>query len=207
MRQAFCSRDEDGHIQRNSSGEKVVVLREWAFLLGPQRVASRRQSTGRADWEKLPWTGHLCFLFTRAWEIGRLRSYYKKERKINLVRGILDECRCYHTDWVRGAGEPLGWDEKFDINRDQWPEQLGRGVLPGDPTDWGGGETEDGTIYIYIDSTQECKRKTYICVYIYVHEKLHMYIHTLGGVGWLRGCRLSWVPTPPQRTPPNLAPT
>ena len=120
----ICSRDEDGHIQRNSSGEKVVVLREWAFLLGPQRVALRRQSIGRADWEKLPWTGHLCCLFTRAWEIGRRRSYYKKEGTVNLVRGILDECRYYHTDWLRGAGEPLGWDERFDINRDQWPEQL-----------------------------------------------------------------------------------
>ena len=146
----ICSRDEDGHIQRNSSGEKVVVLREWASLLGPQRVALRRQSIGRADWEKLPWTGHLCYLFSRAWEIGRLRSYYKKEGKINLVRGILDECRCCHTDWLRGAGEPLGWDEKFDINRDQWPEQLGRGCYLGTQPIGGGGETEDGTIYIYI---------------------------------------------------------
>ena len=104
----ICSRDEDGHIQRNSSGEKVVVLREWAFLLGPQRVALRRQSIGRADWEKLPWTGHLCYLFTRSWEIGRLRSHYKKAGNINLVRELLDECRYYHTDWMRRAGEPLG---------------------------------------------------------------------------------------------------
>ena len=71
----ICSRDEDGHIQRNSSGEKVVVLREWAFLLGPQRVALRRQSIGRADWEKLPWTGHLCYLSTKSWEMGRLYFY------------------------------------------------------------------------------------------------------------------------------------
>ena len=71
----ICSRDEDGHIQRNSSGEKVVVLREWASLLGPQRVALRRQSIGRADWEKLPWTGHLCYLFTKSWEMGRLYFY------------------------------------------------------------------------------------------------------------------------------------
>jgi hypothetical protein len=25
---------------------------------------------------------------------------------------------------MRGAGEPLGWDERFEINRYQWPEQL-----------------------------------------------------------------------------------
>ena len=39
-------------------------------LLGPQRVALRRQSIGHADWKKLPWTEHLCYLFTRSWEIG-----------------------------------------------------------------------------------------------------------------------------------------
>ena len=119
-----CSHGEDGQLEKNSSGEKVVVLREWGRLLGPQRVALRRQSIGRADWEKLPWTGHLCYLFTRSWEIGRLRSYYKKTGSINLLRELLDECRYYHTDWMRGAGEPLGWDERFDIDRDQWHEQL-----------------------------------------------------------------------------------
>ena len=40
------------------------------------------------------------------------------------MRGILDECRYYNTDWLRGAGEPLSWDERFDINQDQWHEQL-----------------------------------------------------------------------------------
>jgi len=111
-----CSRNEDGQIEKNSSGEKIVVLREWGKLLGPQRVALRWQSIGRADWEKLPWTGHLCYLFTRSWEIGRLRSHYKKAGNINLVRELLDECRYYHTDWMRRAGEPLGWDERFDID-------------------------------------------------------------------------------------------
>ena len=61
----ICARSEDGQIEPNYSGEKVV----WAYLLGPQRVALRRQSIGCADWEKLPWTGHLCYLFTRGWEI------------------------------------------------------------------------------------------------------------------------------------------
>ena len=111
-----CSRNEDGQIEKNSSGEKIVVLREWGRLLGPQRVALRWQSIGRAEWEKLPWTGPLCYLFTRSWEIGRLRSHYKKAGNINLVRERLDECRYYHTDWMRGAGEPLGWDERFDID-------------------------------------------------------------------------------------------
>jgi len=49
----ICARTEDGQIEPNSSGEKVVVLREWGYLPGPERVALRRQSIGRADWEKL----------------------------------------------------------------------------------------------------------------------------------------------------------
>ena len=78
----ICARTEDGQIEPNSSGEKVVVLREWGYLPGPERVALRRQSIGRADWEKLPWTGHLCYLFTRAWEMGRLRAHYHKNASV-----------------------------------------------------------------------------------------------------------------------------
>ena len=55
---SFGARDEDGEIIKNSSGEKVIVPREWSYLLSPQRIALRRQAIGRADWEKLPWTGH-----------------------------------------------------------------------------------------------------------------------------------------------------
>ena len=57
----ICAQSEGGQIDPNYSGE--------AYLLGPQRVALGRQSIERADWEKLPWTGHLCFLVTRGWEI------------------------------------------------------------------------------------------------------------------------------------------
>ena len=71
----ICARYEDGRIKPNHYGEKVITLREWAYLLSPQRVALRRQSIGRADWEKLPWTGHLCYLFTKSWEMGRLYFY------------------------------------------------------------------------------------------------------------------------------------
>ena len=34
-----------------------------------QRLILRHQDIGRPAWEKLPWTGHLCYLFTRAWEV------------------------------------------------------------------------------------------------------------------------------------------
>jgi len=75
----ICARQEDGEIMKNSSGEKIIVLREWNCLLSAQKIALRRQSIGRADWEKLPWTGHLCLPFTRAWEIGRMLTHLKRE--------------------------------------------------------------------------------------------------------------------------------
>jgi hypothetical protein len=118
----ICARTEDGQIEPNSSGEKVVVLREWGYLPGPERVALRRQSIGRADWEKLPWTGHLCYLFTRAWEMGRLRAHYHKTRQFDKLNGFLEDCRYYCTDWMRGQGEPPGWEDRFDIDRERWSE-------------------------------------------------------------------------------------
>ena len=35
----------------------MIVLREWNLLLSSQKIALRRQSITRSDWEKLPWTG------------------------------------------------------------------------------------------------------------------------------------------------------
>ena len=118
----ICARYEDGSIKPNHYGEKVITLREWAYLLGPQRISLRRQSIGRADWEKLPWTGHLCYLFTRSWEMGRLRSYYLKSLQFNKLTYFLDDCRYNHTDWMRGQGEPPGWEDRFSIDREQWSE-------------------------------------------------------------------------------------
>ena len=109
----ICVRYEDGSIKPNCNGEKVITLREWAFLLSPQRVALRRQPIGRADWEKLPWTGHLRYLFTRRWEMGRLRSYCLKNRRYNHLENFLGDCRYSHTDWMRGQGEPYGWEDRF----------------------------------------------------------------------------------------------
>ena len=49
-----CAREESGELIKNSSGEKVIVLREWNLLLSSQKIALRRQSITRSDWEKLP---------------------------------------------------------------------------------------------------------------------------------------------------------
>ena len=117
-----CSRDEDGHVEMNSSGEKIIVLREWEKLLGHQKVSLKRQSIGRADWEELPWTGHLCYLFTRSWEMGRVRADHHKEQHYGAVSNLLDECRYSGTDWMRGQDEPEGWEDRLSFDRDQWPE-------------------------------------------------------------------------------------
>ena len=114
----ICAREENGEIIKNSTGEKVIVLREWNCLLSPQKIALRRQSIGRADWEKLPWTGHLCFLFTRSWEMGGMLALAKRENRIQTMNSFFDSCRRYGTDWMRGQVPPQAWDQRNSIDRD-----------------------------------------------------------------------------------------
>ena len=120
----ICAREENGELIKNSSGEKVIVLREWNLLLTPQQIALRRQSITRADWEKLPWTGHLCLLFTRAWEIGRMLAHFHREGNIEAMEGYLDSCRRHWTDWMRGQVAPPGWEDRFSISREDWREKF-----------------------------------------------------------------------------------
>ena len=120
----ICAREENGELIKNSSGEKVIVLREWNLLLSPQKIALRRQSIARADWEKLPWTGHLCLLFTRAWEIGRMLAHFHREGNIEAMEGYLDSCRRHWQDWMRGQVAPPGWEDRFSINREDWREKF-----------------------------------------------------------------------------------
>ena len=119
-----CAREENGELIKNSSGEKVIVLREWNLLLSSQKIALRRQSITRADWEKLPWTGHQCLLFTRAWEIGRMLAHFHKEQNIEAMEGYLNSCRRCWTDWMRGQVEPAGWEDRFSISREDWREKF-----------------------------------------------------------------------------------
>ena len=77
----MCSRLPDGTVELNPNGESIISLREWGYLLTYQRVHLRCQGIRRPEWEKLPWTGHLCYLFTRAWEIGRWKSQHKRTRE------------------------------------------------------------------------------------------------------------------------------
>ena len=119
-----CAREENGELIKNSSGEKVIVLREWNLLLSSQKIALRRQSITRADWEKLPWTGYQCLLFTRAWEIGRMLAHFHKEQNIEAMEGYMASCRRHWTDWMRGQVEPAGWEDRFSIRREDWREKF-----------------------------------------------------------------------------------
>ena len=87
----ICARDFAGDLKKNSCGEKIKNLREWDRLSSPQRIALRHQNIRRDEWEKLPWTGHMCYLFARAWEIVRLKSHHKREKQFDEMRNVLDE--------------------------------------------------------------------------------------------------------------------
>jgi hypothetical protein len=59
-----------------------------------------------------------------AWEMGRTLAYYKKEGLVNVMRAYFDGCRRYWTDWMRGQEEPQGWEDRFDISRENWHESF-----------------------------------------------------------------------------------
>ena len=111
----ICSRREDGSLEHNDSGERVLNLREWSFFLTDQRVTLRHQSIRRPEWEKLPWTGHLCYLFTRAWELGRWKSHHRRAREFQEMRTLQDRARASGTDWMRGQAEPGNWERRHEI--------------------------------------------------------------------------------------------
>ena len=98
----ICSRREDGSLEHNVSAERVLNLREWAYLLKSQRMKPRHQNIRRPEWKKLPWTAHLCYLFTRAWEIGRWKSHHKKAREFNEMRTLSERARARGVDGMRG---------------------------------------------------------------------------------------------------------
>ena len=90
------------NLEHNSSGERSINLRDWGYLLTGQRVILRRQDIRRLEWEKLPWPGHLCYLFTRAWEAGRWKSHHKKMGELNEMRTLWEGARARGSDWMRG---------------------------------------------------------------------------------------------------------
>ena len=85
----ICSRQADGNVELNSSGERVINLRVGL----PSWIKLRRQEIKRPEWEKLPWTGHLCYLFTTAWEIGRAKPQFKRDKDYARMRDFSENVR------------------------------------------------------------------------------------------------------------------
>ena len=101
----------------------MINLREWAFLLSHQRIKLRRQEIKRPDWEKLPWTGHLCYLFARAWEIGRAKSQFKRDKDYARMRDFSENVQRSGCDWMRGQGLPSNWENRGNIPMNSCHEQ------------------------------------------------------------------------------------
>ena len=56
--------------------------------------------------------------------MGRMLTLAKKEGRIQSMNTFLDTCRRYWTDWMRGQVPPQGWEDRFDIDRDNWRESF-----------------------------------------------------------------------------------
>ena len=87
-----------------------------------QRIALRRQGISRVEWERLPWTGHVCYLFTRAWECCRYRSKLMRDGRYDACATFLEKCREPCTDWLRGEHPPRDFENRGTIDQDQWSE-------------------------------------------------------------------------------------
>ena len=83
----------------------------------------RHQDIRRPELEKLPWTGHLCYLFTRVWEIGRQKSQLKKSAKYRDLRDLSNNLRANGCDWMRGQDEPLNEETRHEIPKNSWHEK------------------------------------------------------------------------------------
>eukprot|EP00435_Cladocopium_sp_Y103_P025756 s3538_g6.t1 len=120
----FCTKDENGVVTRTNVGEKTIILREWRGLLTNQRIALRRQGITRPEWECLPWTGHLCFIFVRAWELGRYRSFLMRRGRYNDAAVFLEGMRDNHSDWLRDLPAPVGYEDRHEIDPTLWSENF-----------------------------------------------------------------------------------
>ena len=39
------------------------------------------------------------------------------------MRAVIDAAKFNHAAWMRGAQEPLNWQNRFDIPKQNWPER------------------------------------------------------------------------------------
>ena len=120
----ICVKDNKGELQRNASEEKVINLLEWDNLEDNQVLALLRQGIGPEQWQEISWTGHFCYLFTAAWEIGRTRSLCMREEDPDESKRVLQNIRHHGWDWHRGNCEPYGYEKRHDLPRESWTPDI-----------------------------------------------------------------------------------
>ena len=47
-----------------------------------------------------------------------------KQGRYTQLDNFLYDCKVNYTDWMRGGGEPQGWEDRFSIERELWSENL-----------------------------------------------------------------------------------
>lgn len=109
-----------------SAGERVINLVRRENLLDHQTVALQRQGVDREKWEEIPWTGHMCYLFTAAWEVGRLRATFMKDEEYDACDQVLKKLHVAGFDWHHGDGEPYNWEKRCETPTEQWTEKMQR---------------------------------------------------------------------------------
>ena len=51
-------------------------------------------------------------------------QYIQKQGQVNVMRSVLDGCRRYWSDWMRGQEPPQRWEDRFAIPRENWQESF-----------------------------------------------------------------------------------
>ena len=65
----------------------------------------------------------MCYLFTRAWEIGRAKSQFKRDKNYEMMNGYSEMVKASGCDWLRGQKDPNNWENRHQIPMDHWHEK------------------------------------------------------------------------------------
>ena len=121
----ICSRLPDGTVDLNPNGDRIINLREWAYLLTNQRVVGS-SSTPRYS---TTWMGEtsldrntFVIFFTRASEIGSWKSQHQRAGAFSEMRNCSERARANGSHWMRGQVDPQNWESRFEIDKNSWHE-------------------------------------------------------------------------------------
>ena len=91
----------------NQFFESVIVVREYWKMRESQQKTLMSESVTRHVWEKCPLSGHSVLFMTRAWELGRMAAYIKKNSSVEEQRAFQDKVRySKEVGWLRDIPEP-----------------------------------------------------------------------------------------------------